>query len=60
MHEKDYNILYLISNVQEIYNSQPQIQKSKNEHYQNSEVPKEVWNSKPNILNHSKVENKKC
>ena len=26
-----------------------------NDHVQNSEVSKDIWNSKPNILNHSKV-----
>ena len=29
--------------------------KSKNENNQKNEMPKEIWNSKPNILNHSKV-----
>jgi len=39
----------------EIYNSLPQNnQRTKNEHVLNSEVPKDIWNSKPNILNHSK------
>ena len=28
--------------------------KSKNENNQKNEMPKEIWNSKPNILNHSK------
>lgn len=38
----------------EIYNNRSQNQQSKNENHQNSDVPKEVWNSKPKILNHSK------
>jgi len=37
----------------EIYNSLPQLPVTKNENI-NSEVSKDIWNSKPNILSHSK------
>ena len=43
-----------IFSFQEIYNSLLVVPVTKNENV-NSEVSKDIWNSKPNILSHSKV-----